>query len=134
MLTQANDRFGVDHLRVMEAADMAVDQGIDFDSAVEHSVLPLMLRDAARAGLTLCFVRVQRRPLGGKPPPQSPALRRYMTDLREYVQARGGVLHDDTGDPQMTLNMYGDGDHIARHARERYTTLFFERLRPLFQR
>jgi hypothetical protein len=48
------------------------------------------------------------------------------------VEARGGLLHDDTGDPALTLDMYEDGDHIAPGARDRYTTLFFERVRSLF--
>ena len=66
-------------------------------------------------------------------PAQSPALRRYIQDLRRYVQARGAILHDDTGDPAMTLDMYEDGDHIARHARDRYTRMLYERLRMLFR-
>jgi hypothetical protein len=133
LMTYANTRFGLDHLRVMEAADMAADAGTDFAAAVNRSVLPLMLRDASRHGLTLCFVRVQRRPIGGRPPVQSEALRRYVGDLRRYLDARDACFHDDTGDPAMTIEMYEDGDHIARHARDRYTTMFFERLRPLFR-
>jgi hypothetical protein len=133
LLEQANQRFGLDHLRVMEAADMAADPGTDFAAVVGQSVLPLMLRDARRAGFKLCLVRVQRRPVGGQPPAQSAALRKYMRDLREYVQSHGGILHDDTGDPAITLDMYEDGDHIARHARAAYTRLFYERLRVLFR-
>jgi hypothetical protein len=30
--------------------------------------------------------------------------------------------------------MYEDGDHLARWARRIYTAIFFERLRPVFQR
>ena len=69
----------------MEAADIQTGDGPAFDFArdVEDSVLPLMLRDASRAGLTLCFVRVQRRPTANRPPPQSPALRRYVGALRD---------------------------------------------------
>ena len=55
---------------------------------VDRSVLPLMLRDAARAGLKLCLVRVQRRPIDGRPPQQSAALRQYVADLRAYVESR----------------------------------------------
>jgi hypothetical protein len=133
LMESANQRFGLDHLRVMEAADMAADAGTDFAASVKHSVLPLMLRDARQGGFKLCLVRVQRRPLGGQPPVQSPALRKYVRDLREYVQAHGGILHDDTGDPAMTLDMYEDGDHIARNARPVYTRLLYERLRVLFR-
>jgi len=133
LLEAANQRFGLDHLRVMEAADMAADAGTDFPATVNRSVLPLMLREAQRGGFKLCLVRVQRRPVGGRPPEQSPALRQYVRDLRAYVQSHGGILHDDTGDPAITLDMYEDGDHIARHARAAYTRLFYERLRVLFR-
>ncbi len=127
-----NARFGLDHLRTMEAADMATDAGTDFDAEVERSVLPLMLRDASRAGLTLCFVRVQRRPLGNRPPDQTRALRRYVADLEAYIESRGHQFLDDTGDPALTLDTYGDGDHVARQARSQYTAHLYERLRHLF--
>ncbi len=68
LLEHANQRFGLDRLRVMEAADMAADAGTDFAASVNHSVLPLMLREAQRGGFKLCLVRVQRRPLNGQPP------------------------------------------------------------------
>ena len=134
-LDATNARFALDRLRPMEAADIqaAEDRDADFDRDVHRSVLPLMLRDARAAGLTLCFVRVQRRPAGGRPPAQSRAMRRYMADLRDYIEKHGGVLHDETGDAAITLDMYADGDHIARGARRAYTGIFFERLRPLFQ-
>lgn len=134
-MNEVNARFGLDHLRPMEGADIRVaeDREADFDRDVGRSVLPLMMRDARGAGLTLCFVRVQRRPAGARPPIQSRAMRRYVEDLREYIEANGGVFRDDTGDPTLTLDMYGDGDHIARESRRRYTEIFFERLRPLFR-
>jgi hypothetical protein len=134
-LERMNARFGLDHLRPIEAADIqsGEDRDADFGRFVERSVLPLMLREARAAGLTLCFVRVQRRPVGGRPPYQSRALRRYMRDLRAYIESNGGLLHDDTGDSALTLDMYEDGDHIAPGARRLYTEIFFERLRPLFE-
>jgi hypothetical protein len=134
-MTNMNARFGLDHLRPMEAADLqaAADREADFERYVGRSLLPLMLRDARAAGLTLCFVRVQRRPVGGTPPYQSAALRRYVRDLAAYLEANGARFHDETGDPALTLDMYGDGDHIGRNYRREYTGILFERLRPLFQ-
>jgi hypothetical protein len=133
LLAYINDRFGLAHLRVMEASDMEADEGTDFHAVVGRSVLPVMIRDARRSGIRLCFVRVQRRPIDDGPPPQSRALRRYVADLRRYLEEQGALFHDDTGDPALTLDMYGDGDHIAAHARDRYTRLLYERLRPLFE-
>src|SRR5262245_2908766 len=85
-LAAMNARFSLDHLRPTEVADVQTsdDAGADFARYVDRSVLPLMLRDAKAAGLTLCLVRVQRRPDGGNPPAQSPAMRRYIGDLRGY--------------------------------------------------
>ena len=110
----------------------AEDRLADFDRYVNESVLPVMLRDANAAGLKLCFVRVQRRPVGGQPPAQSPALHRYVNALGTYVMRNGAEFRDDTGDPALTLDMYEDGDHVARHARRRYTEILFERLPHLF--
>jgi hypothetical protein len=134
-LTQMNDRLGLDHLRPMEAADVQTDDASDrdFGRDVERSVLPLMLREASRSGLTLCFVRVQRRPSANRPPQQSPALRRYVDALRSYLAEHGALFHDDTGDPLLTLDLYGDGDHLARHARQLYTENLYNRLRTHFQ-
>lgn len=134
-MTNMNARFDLDHLRPMEAADLqaAADREADFGRYVNRSVLPLMLRDARAAGLTLLFVRVQRRPVGGKPPYQSPAMRRYVRDLQAYIESNGARFHDDTGDTALTLDMYEDGDHIGRNYRRLYTGILFERLRPLFQ-
>ena len=126
-----NDRFGLDHLRPMDAADMQAteDREADFGAFVEKSQLPLMLRDAQHAGLKLVFVRVQRRPAGGRPPYQSPALLRYVRDLRAYVESHGGQLFDDTGDPLQTLDLYEDGDHLSREGRRVYSERFAERIR-----
>jgi hypothetical protein len=130
-----NARLGFDHLRPMTVADIQIGEApdIDFDRDVEDSVLPLMLRDARAAGLTICFVRVQRRPTANRPPPQSVALDAYVAALRAYVTERGAIFHDDTGDPALTIDMYEDGDHLARHARRPYTENLYNRLRPHFQ-
>jgi hypothetical protein len=130
-LQAVNDRFSLDHLRPMDAADMQAteDREADFDAFVEKSQLPLMLREARQAGILLVFVRVQRRPVGGQPPYQSPALQRYVRQLRTYIQGHGGVLFDDTGDRAETLDWYEDGDHLSREGRRRYTERFAERIR-----
>jgi len=133
-LQAANDRFGLDHLRPMDAADLQAteDREADFDAFVDKSALPLMLRDALRAGLTLIFVRVQRRPIGGRPPYQSPALQKYLRELRAYIEGHGAEMLDDTGDPLETIDLYEDGDHLSGDGRRRYTERFAERIRLRF--
>ena len=98
------------------------------------SVLPLMLRDArARRPDALLRARAAPADRRNRPPPQSPALRRYVDDAAAPTStARGALFHDDTGDPALTLDMYEDGDHLARDARRRYTENLYNRLRPHF--
>jgi len=86
---------------------------------------------AQKNGLTVCFVRVQRRPVEDRPPEQSPDLVRYVEDLKAWLEDHGALFHDDTGDPEMTLDLYEDGDHIGN--RRRYTEIFRKRLDPLFR-
>jgi len=133
-LERVNERFDLGHLRPMDAADMQAteDREADFDAFVDKSELPLMLRDAAQAGLRLCFTRVQRRPEGNRPPFQSPALQRYTAKLKAYIERHGAIFLDDTGDPAQTLDWYADGDHLSREGRERYTELFVSRVRQRF--
>jgi len=131
---ELNDRFGLAHLRPMDAADMQAteDREADFDAYVDKSTLPLMLREAKQAGLQLVLVRVQRRPINGQPPVQSAALKRYVSRLATYVEANGGIFFDDTGDPAQTLDWYEDGDHLSREGRRRYTEAFATRLLQRF--
>jgi hypothetical protein len=81
----------------------------------------------------VCFVRVQRRPVGNRAPEQSPRMQEYVRELRAYVEQQGMYFHDDTGDPMQTLAMYEDGDHIARAHRQRYTRQFRVNLNQLLR-
>lgn len=129
------ERLGLDRLRPIVAADVAgaEDADADFARTMPRSVLPLIVALARQHDLKVCFVRVQRRPEGNRPPPQSARLKAYMEAFRRYAEAQGMVFLDDTGDPSQTLAMYGDGDHIARAHRQRYTRQFWVTHRQLFQ-
>jgi hypothetical protein len=81
--------------------------------------------------MRLLFVRVLRRTVDGQPRPESEAMRQYVADMRAWLAERGAVLVDDRDDPAFATIRYDDGDHIARVDRERYTELFWERLKRL---
>jgi hypothetical protein len=118
--------FALDKLRAFEAADLpqAEESLLDFDAQVGRSVLPLLMDLAERSHIRLAFVRVQRRPTPGGPPPQSEALIRYLERLRAYVTARGAYYHDDYGDPTQPLEVYADGDHLRSDQRLAYSERF----------
>lgn len=127
-----NERFDLANLRADVAADFAdANASADFARDLPTSVLPLMMDLAKQHGIQLCFVRVQRRPSGNVPPPQSPNLERYVSDLKAWLTANGALFHDDWGDPEQPESIYADGDHVRD--RRHYTALFRRRLDPLFR-
>lgn len=127
-----NERFDLANLRADVAADFSdANEAADFARDLPTSVLPLMVDLAKRHGIQLCFVRVQRRPSGSVPPPQSPNLVRYVADLKAWLAANGALFHDDWGDPELPESIYADGDHVGD--RRHYTAVFRRRLDPLFR-
>lgn len=127
-----NERFDLANLRADVAADFSdANDAADFARDLPTSVLPLMIDLAKQHGIQLCFVRVQRRPSGNVPPPQSPNLERYVSDLKTWLTANGALFHDDWGDPEQPEPIYADGDHVRD--RRHYTALFRRRLDPLFR-
>jgi hypothetical protein len=114
------------------AADLGrVEDTPDFADDLPTSVLPLIADLSKAHHLPVCFVRVQRRPVGGAPPAQSPALVKYVADFREWARSQGLCFYDETGDPELTLDLYEDGDHFRD--RITYTRIFRRRLDSLFR-
>lgn len=137
-LSGMNDLFAVKKLRPAPKADLERDTGddagrFDFATRLPRSFLPLIIDVAKRAQIPLVFVRVQRRPTPAGPPEQSPRLTKYIHDLREYLRQEGVGFYDFTGDPELPLALYGDGDHIAPGALAASTENFHRRLGDLLR-
>ena len=130
-----NEVFALDKLRTFEASDLAAStsESLDFAANVDVSLLPEIIRLADQSKIRLAFIRVQRRPAPDGPPPQSEALRKYVADLQAYLSARNAYFHDDWGDPNQTLSVYADGDHLTQDGRLRYTERFAEKHARFFQ-
>jgi hypothetical protein len=133
-----NELFGLDRLKKTEMADDAAggtdDRSIyDFDARLPKSLLPSMIKLAKDARIELVFVRVQRRPTAFGPPPQSAELRQYISKLGNYLSSSGVGFYDFTGDPELTLDHYQDGDHISSAWKPASTELFLRRLQMYFR-
>jgi hypothetical protein len=114
------------------AADIGATSDVpEFAHVLPSSVLPLIVELSKQHRIPVCFVRVQRRPEENRPPPQSPELSRYIADFRAWAESQGACFYDETGDPELTLDLYEDGDHF----RDRivYTKIFRSRLDSLFR-
>jgi hypothetical protein len=121
--------FSLDKLRKFEASDLAPTESasLDFAANVDRSLLPEIIRLADQAHIRLAFIRVQRRPSAEGPPPQSEAMKRYVADLKRYLEGRGEYFYDDWGDADEPLSEYADGDHLTGDARIRYTERFAQK-------
>lgn len=132
-----NQLFELGRLRQMESDDTAFDKAdpahFDFAGTVETSLLPSMLKLAKEAGVELVFVRVQRRPTPAGPRAESEELRIYLAQLKDYVTYKGAGYHDFTGDPELTLDHYLDGDHIRPEWKRESTENFLRRMQPFLQ-
>jgi hypothetical protein len=132
-----DDLFDLDKLRSVQADDTAFEEQdlseFDFDARIGTSLVPSMIELAKDAGVGLVFVRVQRRPTPEGPPAQRAELQDYMRKFGAYVSSRGADLYDFTGDPQLTLDHYLDGDHISAAWKPQSTDLFLRRLQRSFQ-
>ncbi|GAB4332509.1 MAG: hypothetical protein Kow0089_00380 [Desulfobulbaceae bacterium] len=108
-----------------------VDNPFDFYGRVENSFLPHILQLAKEHDIRLAFIRVQERPPADGPPEDPPEMKRYMADMRRYLEEHGAALYDFTGDPELPLSAYHDGDHIKDQ--KKYTELFYRRVGHLLK-
>ncbi len=81
------ENFGIDRLRPDVASDLGDVEEPDFARTLPDSILPDLLRLAREHQLTVCFVRVQRRPVNNRPPEQSAALQKYIAELKTWIEA-----------------------------------------------
>lgn len=131
---EVNEIFAYSKLRKTRNADVSKKRAAynyDFGN-VEKTFLPAMIKTASENGLKLVFVRVQKRPGPNGPLKDPPSLERYVAELRDYIENHGMIMYDFSGDPQVTLEMYQDGDHIAERYKRAYTELFYFRLAGVF--
>ena len=104
----------------------------EFAHAVGQSFLPAMLELAKARGMQMIFFQVKRRPKAdGRPAEESATAPAYRQALREYLEAHGARLFDETREPDVTRDFYGSGDHVSRKKSAAYTALFWRKIEPL---
>lgn len=154
---EMNERFSLDHLRhdlasdtagagnqagivaPDSAGDSAVDVGIYetgpkvFDGSPQASFLPHIIAVAKQTGARVHFHRVKLRSRVEGGSEDSAWMQAYMKDLRRYLEAEGCALTDESDDPEITRDLYADGDHISREPtlQRRYIDLFWKRVGPV---
>lgn len=98
-----------------------------FYDEVEQSFLPEMLRIAAQKNVKLIFVRMKR--LRDVEPNRQPVgMERYIQDLGDYLAANGSSLLDFTNEEELTIDYFGEGDHLNEEGRALFTQLLAPQL------
>ena len=133
---RVTETFDVAKLRdeiMNESAEISGEKPEEFDPDAKRNFLPHIVATAKQAGIPLCFVREKRYPLPDGTTPQSEDMKRYMADLRRWVESEGCLFVDLTNNPRPDQTMYtkpGD-DHIRKGAKEQATKIYADKLRPL---
>ena len=143
-----NDRFALERLKGQEDLSgepinlgmgagertlMDADASFDFDSMNSKSFLPEFVRMAGEHDLNLVLVRLRRRPTVDNHPEHDERLDRYLEDLARWLKEKRVPYYDLTEEAGLTLDWYGQGDHIAPSHTTRYTELFHKRLKSTFE-
>ena len=153
---ELNERFDLKHLRhdlgddrgagggeskPAEASGRIVDPGFYedgpsvFDSSPDASFLPHLIALCKQHNMKLHFHRIKRRPFEDGTRPDTSAMKTYMNALSQYLQAEGCLLTDESEDPNLTLDMYADGDHISADEviQKKYLQNFWARVQPIVE-
>jgi hypothetical protein len=92
-----------------------------FNEALPWSFLPPLVELIQKKDLPVCFLRIKRAPLLRHE--DDPAFVQYKRDLREYLERNGICYIDESGDPDVTDNVFATpSDDHADH--DIYTPIF----------
>ncbi|HET6643957.1 MAG TPA: hypothetical protein VFG65_00495 [Fimbriimonadales bacterium] len=136
---RVNEIFDVARLRqetLPQTPDAEAARPLIFTADPKKNFLPHMVETAVGAGIPLCFVRVRPNPGPDNQFEESAELRRYIAQLRGWIESKGCVFIDTTENQKLTPDMYlrPDDDHIGPWAKERATVVYAEELRSLMSR
>lgn len=103
---------------------------LNFDSQVEQSFLPEILRLCKENNITPIFARAKTTRFPS-PSAEPPGLRDYLGKLETYLSANGARFVDLSGDPRVTQEDFIDNFHVFPSARTRYTQMLADALRSV---
>ena len=116
-----------------ESTELSGAKAAEFDPDPKRSFLPHIVATAKQAGMPLCFVREKRYPRPDGTRPQSESLRRYIAQLRSWLESQGCAFVDLTNDlvPDQTMYLKARDDHMSPAAKEKMTKIYVRKLGPL---
>lgn len=103
---------------------------LDFNSRIEHSFLPEIIRLTRERGIRLVLVRFKTL-IFPDAASQPADLQAYMRDLRDYLAANDVPLLDYSGDTRIRADFYFDPFHMTTTGQAIFTEILAADLQPL---
>lgn len=101
--------------------------GLDFESQVDDSFLPDILRLCRENGIQLILVRAKSARFA-TPAEEPRGLKDYLSKFEAYVEAHGARYLDISADTRVSLEDFIDAYHVQPQAQARYTQMFIDAL------
>jgi hypothetical protein len=126
-----NERFAFQNFRhgiTVEAAFEGITDTVPFTTDPAKTFLPHVIKLAKAEGLPLYFVRIKRRPRSGSDAHDSRDQASYIEQMSAYLKAEGCGFYDFSGDPELRMDMYAEGDHLADEHTAWFSRHLFEKI------
>ncbi|MCD6355695.1 MAG: hypothetical protein J7L66_00295, partial [Anaerolineaceae bacterium] len=107
---QINDLLWEEYLLNVDAA-LYRKEALDFSSRESKSFLPYIIRDLKLMGIKPVFIRVKYRSHAMGESDQ-PGLLTYLSNLKVYIEEKGGIYIDLVKVDALTADMYRDNFHF----------------------
>jgi len=130
---QINKLFALRNLRGADGAAEQAPSGKPqvFEEELAQSFLPDIFELTKANGIPLTFVRVRTR-AAASGAAKTASEQRYDSALERYLLAQGAEFYDMHDADWESIDMYGEGDHIAGRLTRRYSQLFVEHMSQIF--
>ncbi|MBV6397193.1 MAG: hypothetical protein HFACDABA_02798 [Anaerolineales bacterium] len=102
-------------------------EGLDFETQVDDSYLPDILRLCRENHIQLILVRAKSARFA-TPAEEPRGLKEYLKKFESYVEADGALYLDISAGPRVSLEDFIDAYHVQPQARARYTQMFIDAL------
>lgn len=104
------------------------DEQMNFDTQVEKSYLPDMIRIANENNIKLVFVRIKVESEFESLPEHE----KYLNSLSQYLKEQNALLLDYGSDPRITNDLFRDPLHLNEEGTSVFTELLADGLQKLF--
>jgi len=128
-----NQNFDPDQFnRAINLAEnfLYTDENLDFESQIDRSFLPEIIRLCRENNIKLILVRTKTLRFS-REYPQPPALKEYMNGLNSYLRRNDVPLIDFSHSDRLTTALFTDINHLNSEGKKVFTEMLVETIKPI---